>query len=339
MTKPALPRKTHVLVSSHIKETGHAAIASLAASAGVEVTLVEATSSLRQEALDRVDAAFFSRDIYTMPGRPASNEETRQFFRLLDACTQLKWLHIFSAGSDRPKFREFQARGVQITTSPGASGAAVATSALAGILALNKQLPWHYANQQARAWRAVPDALCPQPLDRQTAVLIGTGHIGAALATYLHALGLRTIGINRSGKAVAGFDVTLPQAQLDSALGQADWLILCCPLTDETRNLMDARRLAALPGQAHLVNVARGGIVDEAALLSALRERRLAGAYLDVFEREPLPAESEFWGLDNVIVTPHSAARIADFNERVFDGYMDNLQRWLTNRPLANVAA
>jgi len=339
MTKPGLPRNTHVLVSPLVGDAGQAAIAELAAGAGSGITLVPATSGLRQHELDRVDAAFFSRDIFSMPGRPPSNDGTRLFFRLLDACPRLKWLHIFSAGSDRAKYRELRARGISITASPDASGTAVATSVLAGILALNKRLQWHHANQLARTWRAMPDELCPAPLDRQTAVLIGTGHIGAALAKFLQSLGLRTIGVNRSGRAVPGFDETVPQAHLDGVVDKADWLVICCPLTDETRNLIDAGRLARLPREAHLVNVGRGGIVDEPALVRALREKRISGAYLDVFEREPLPPESEIWSLDNVMLTPHSAARIADFNDRVFAGFLDNLHRWITGRPLVNVAA
>jgi len=339
MTKQGLAKKTHILVSPHIKEVGQAAVAGLAAETGTEVVLVAATATLPQQELDNIDAAFFSRDIFSMPGRPPSNEETRLFFRLLDACSGLEWLHIFAAGSDRPKYREFQARGVSLTTSPDASGRPVATSALAGILALNKKFPWHHANQLARAWRAMPDDLNPLPLDRQTAVLIGTGHIGAELATYLQSLGMRTIGINRSGKAVPGFDETLPQEQLDAVLGKTDWLVICCPLTDATRKLIDAERLARLPRQAHLVNVGRGGIVDEPGLVQALRDKQIAGAYLDVFEREPLPAESELWSLDNVILTPHTAARIADFNERVFTCFLDNLERWLKGEPLDNLVA
>lgn len=339
MIKPLPASSFHVLVSPHIKETGGEAIADLAAGLGVEVTLVAASPELTEPALTNVDAAFFSRDIHSMPGRPRSNDATRLFFRLLDGCNGLQWLHIFSAGSDRPKYKELQARGVSITTSPDASGHAVATSALAGILALNKQLPWHYANQLARAWRAVPDERCPLPLDRQTAVLIGTGHIGAALAKSLQALGLRTIGVNRSGKAVAGFDETLPQSALDSVIGRADWLVICCPLTEETHNLISVARLASLPPTAHLINVGRGGIVDEQALLQALRDKRIGGACLDVFEREPLAPESGFWELDNVIVTPHSAARIADFDERAFACFLDNLQRWLSKQALRNVAA
>jgi phosphoglycerate dehydrogenase-like enzyme len=339
MTQQRPAKKTHILVSPHIKEVGQETIASLAGEAGAEVVLITATADLSQQDLDSVDAAFFSRDIFSMPGRPPSNEDTRLFFRLLDACSSLKWLHIFTAGSDRPKYREFQARGVTLTTSPGASGKPVATSALAGILALNKKFQWHHANQLARAWKAMPDDLSPLPLDRQTAVIIGTGHIGAELAAYLQALGLHTIGINRSGKDVAGFDETLPRELLDAVIDKADWLVICCPLTDETRNLIHAGRLAKMRRDAHLVNVGRGGIVDEASLIQALQNKQIAGAYLDVFEREPLPAESELWGLENVILTPHTAARISDFNDRVFACFLDNLKRWLTGSPLDNVVA
>lgn len=170
-------------------------------------------------------------------------------------------------------------------------------------------------------------------------MVVGTGNIGAALARSLQALDIHTIGVNRRGAAVSGFDETIPHGQLDSVIGKADWLVICCPLTEETRNLIDASRLACLPRTAHLVNVGRGGIVDENALIQLLREKRIAGAYLDVFETEPLPADSEIWTLENVMLTPHSAARVSDFNERVFTCFFDNLQRWLAGSPLVNIAA
>jgi len=339
MTKPGFLEQAHVLVSKHINETKHEIIAELADSLGIEIKLIVAEGGLTQQDLDAIDIAFFSRDVFIQPDGLSAKEDTRLFFRMLDACSHLKWLHIFSAGSDRPKYRELQDRGVVITTSQAASGAAVATSALAGILALNKRLPWHYENQRARRWRTVPDEFCPLALEGQTAVVVGTGNIGAALARSLQSLNLHTIGVNRRGVAVAGFDKTIPLGQLDGVIGKADWLVICCPLTDETRNLIDARRLACLPRTAHLVNVGRGGIVDESALIRWLREKRLSGAYLDVFDTEPLPPDSEIWALENVMLTPHSAARVSDFNERVFTCFFDNLQRWLVGSPLVNIAA
>jgi phosphoglycerate dehydrogenase-like enzyme len=332
------PLKTaHILVSPLVEETAGKSISILATEAGWEVNLVVVSPDLQPQTLDSIDVAFFSRDIFAVPTGPSShNAGARLFFHLLDQASHLKWLHIFSTGADRPVYREIQARGVYLTTSSGASREAVATTALAGLLALNKRLLWHLSNQRDLAWRAVPDDLCPAPLDRQTAVIIGTGHIGAELAKYLRALGIYTIGINRSGRRTANFDETWARDRLSACAGKADWLIICCPLTDETRNLVGADVLARLPSHANLINVGRGGIVDEQALVDALRAARIAGAYLDVFDHEPLSPQSELWRLDNVIVTPHSAARVSDFNERVFKCFIDNLRRWLAGQPLDN---
>ena len=123
---------------------------------------------------------------------------------------------------------------------------------------------------------------------------------------------------------------------MDQVLPQADWLILACPLTDTTRGLIDRHALALLPPGAHLINVARGEVVNEPDLIAALQSRQLAGAFLDVFAHEPLPAESPLWDLPNVIVTPHTAGHSDGHFERVAQAFVDNLVRWVAGQPLAN---
>jgi phosphoglycerate dehydrogenase-like enzyme len=170
-------------------------------------------------------------------------------------------------------------------------------------------------------------------------MVVGLGPIGREIARLLKALGLRVIGVRRSAEAVAPCDETLTYAQMRSALPRVDWLILACPLTDVTRGLVDEAALAALPRGARLLNVSRGAVVDEGALIRALESGRLAGAYLDVFTREPLEADSPLWTLPNVIVSPHSSSYSQGYGDRVGEIFLDNLARWRDGLPLRNVVA
>ncbi len=132
-------------------------------------------------------------------------------------------------------------------------------------------------------------------------------------------------------------DALLPTEHVDEILGEVDALVLCCPHTPETHHLLNAARLAALKPTAILINVARGAIVDEEAMIAALREGRLGGAALDVFAHEPLPPESPLWDLPNVLISPHSASTAANENEKIVELFRDNLRRYLEGRPLRNV--
>jgi len=144
-------------------------------------------------------------------------------------------------------------------------------------------------------------------------------------------------GVRRSGRQPGDHaDRVVPPSELDAILPQTDWLVLACPLTDDTRGLITAERLARLPRGARIANIARGEIVDEPALIAALQSGHLAGAYLDVFAQEPLPPESPLWDLPNVLVTPHNSAAAAGNEDRVFAVFLDNLGRFLQGAPLVN---
>jgi D-2-hydroxyacid dehydrogenase (NADP+) len=173
-----------------------------------------------------------------------------------------------------------------------------------------------------------------------TALIIGTGPIGQEIGRLCRAFGLRSVGMRRDANAPPppGFDAVAGFAALSDLLPQTDWLILACPLTETTHHLIDARALGLLPPGRHLVNVARGGVVVEDALLAALRSGHLAGAFLDVFGMEPLPADSPFWDLPNVIVSPHSAAASDGLPGRVAAIFVDNLRRWARGEALRNRA-
>ena len=279
------------------------------------------------------DIAFVSRDVTGLSTKHVVLPDTQLFYDALRHAPSLRWVHVHSAGADRPIFLELMARGVQVTNSAGANASVVVQTALAGLLALARRFPQLMAAQRSHAWAPLIGTGLPRDLAGQTAVVVGWGAIGQGLGAVLMALGLQVVVVRGSATPAAGCQATVTFEALPTVLPRADWLLLACPLSERTRGLVDAAALAAMPGGAHLVNVARGEVVDEPALVAALQSGRLAGAYLDVFAHEPLPADSRLWDLPNVIVTPHSAG-FSDANAaRVEQMFMNHLVRWLAQAP------
>lgn len=275
-----------------------------------------------------VDVAFISRDVTGLSTKHRVLEPLEAFYVTLRRSPKLAWVHVHSAGADRPIFGELKARGVRVTTSSGANAQVVAQTALAAILSLAREFPRLFDAQRARTWTPLIGGLLPRDLAGQTAVIVGWGPIGQTLAGYLRMLGLNVIAVRSAATPPADGVETYAFEDLARIAGRADWLVLACPLSDRTRGLVNARVLAAMAPHARLVNVARGEIVAEADLIEALRAKTLAGAYLDVFEHEPLDAESPLWTLPNAFVTPHSAGH-SDGNEaRVDRIFLDYLRQW-----------
>lgn len=288
----------------------------------------------------QADIAFVSRDVTGLSTKHAVLPATQQAYDTLLAAPGLRWVHIHSAGADRPAYQALLRRGVTVTTSSGANAPVVAQTAVLGVLALARHWPLLAAAQRERRWAPLIASGLPRDLQGQVAVVIGWGPVGQEIARLLLALGLRVMVVRRRPVAseVPGLSV-VGDDQLRAVLPGADWLLLACPLNERTRGWIGARELALLPAHCGFVNVARGEIVDETALVEALRSGRLAGAYLDVYAHEPLAADSPLWDLPNVIATPHSAG-FSDGNEqRVARMFLDNLQRWLRGDLLANVAS
>ena len=282
------------------------------------------------------DIAFVSRDVTGLSTKYSVMPETQHFYDGLLNATSLRWVQIHSAGVDRPVYLELRRRGLRLTSSSGANTSVVVQSALAGLLALARHFPQLMAAQRRKAWEPLLGARMPRDLAGQTALIVGWGLIGQGLAGLLRALGLRIVAVRSSALNAAPAEATVAFEQIGDLLPRADWLVLACPLTERTRGLIDAAALARLPPGARLINVARGEVVDEAALIEALRSGRLVGAFLDVFAQEPLPADSPLWELPGVLLTPHSAGH-SDGNEaRVGAIFLDNLARWQQGRPLLN---
>jgi phosphoglycerate dehydrogenase-like enzyme len=258
---------------------------------------------------------------------------------VLRAAPDLRWVQVFSAGTDAPHYQELLARGLLLTNAAGASAPAVAQTAVTGLLALARQFPRMMRQQRERRWESLYLGEEPRDVAGETALVLGTGPIGQEIGRLCRAFGLRTIGVRRDAHAgiPPGFDAVAGYAALPDLYPRTDWLVLACPLTEMTRGLIDARALALLPPRRHLVNVSRGGVVVEEDLLAALTGGHLAGAFLDVFAMEPLPAASPFWDLPNVIVSPHSAAASDGLPERVAAIFYDNLGRWVRRERLRNL--
>ncbi len=279
--------------------------------------------------LARIEVAFFSQDNFP--------DYSRQFFSAARKAPNLKWLHAFNVGVDHPIYTEMLERGVRITTSAGTTAQPIAQTALTGMLMLSRGFPHWLKAQREHRWDPVRLQQSPRDLPGQTVLVYGMGGIGAAFSRLAKTLGMHVIGVRRSPrKPDDPVNELHPPDQLDALLPRADWLMLACPLTTETRKLITAQRLALLPQGAHVLNIARGEVIDETAMIAALQSGHLAGAYLDVFEQEPLPAASPLWDLPNVIVTPHNSTNSRGNERRVFECFVRILEQWKNNAPLTN---
>ena len=326
-----LLRVTALLVSHRVNAAHGARLAATARdSVRAEVIALPADPAARLADVDcaRAEIAFFSGDVFP--------DHSRQFFSAVRKAPRLQWLHVFNVGVDHPIYTEMLERGVRLTTSSGSASVAIAQTAIMGLMALARGfLPWLTA-QRAGKWEQDRETL-PRDLQGQTAVVLGVGKIGSEFARLARALGLKVIGVRRGPRrADDPVDELHTPAALPGLLARCDWLVVTCPLTPETRGLVGVELIAKLPHGARIINVARGEIIDEPALIAALQSGRLAGACLDVFETEPLPPSSPLWDMPNVIVTPHNSSAAAGNDERVLEIFLDNLGRWHRGAPLVN---
>jgi glyoxylate/hydroxypyruvate reductase len=251
-------------------------------------------------------------------------------------CPRLRWVQGTSAGLGRFLERTGLARSdLVFTTAAGVHATPLAEFTLLALLYFAKDLPELAVWQAERRWQPHTSG----QLAGSRVLLVGLGGIGRKVAGLLAAAGVEVYGAGRPGHCydVPGVRRYLGSDQLDAVLPQVAALVLACPLTEQTRGLIGARQIGLLRRGAIVVNVSRGPVMDEEALAAALRSGRLGGAFLDVFEVEPLPASSPLWELPNVIISPHSAATSTAENTLITELFCDNLQRWLAGRPLRNV--
>ena len=323
----------NVLVSPRIQRDFSAA---LRAAAGVELhlSISDPDKPLSQQQLSDVDVALLSLDVIDQSTKLVSTPSLQIFSEQLRAAPRLQWLHVPTAGVDRPIFQDMLRRGVRVTNSSGANADAVAHTAIMGVMLLARGgLKWMRAQREHR-WAPLRGPDAPADLAGQTAVVIGYGPVGRSIAHVLEVLGLKVHKLRHSpqpGDAPRGIH---GYAHLRELAREAQWLLIACPLTEATRRMADARVLNAMPRGSFVVNVGRGGVLDEQALLEALASGQIAGAHLDVFEQEPLAPDSPFWDLPNVSISPHNAGATQQYGDRCVHMFLDNLGRWVRGEPL-----
>lgn len=325
---PALPETVGLLLSDAIARQEGARLIDLAGAAGIRVRCY--TPDLADP--DRIHAAFFSRDLYEGSTLRAPGPLSDAFFKVADAAPGLRWLHVCSSGLDLPQYAAALRRGVRVTSSLGSTAVPIAQTTLAAILALSRGFGHWLPAQARKQWAPLSGPDKPRETAAQRALVVGgAGAIGRELGRLLSAVGFKTTAVRRTPTPTPCYQETIDFSRLDDALPHCDWLVLAVPLTEETRGLVDARRLALLPRHAGIANVARGELVDEAALTRALRAGELAAAYLDVFAQEPLPAQSPLWDLPNVWITPHNSAASQGHEQRVVEIFMREYTSWLAS--------
>jgi glyoxylate/hydroxypyruvate reductase len=251
-------------------------------------------------------------------------------------CPRLRWIQGTSAGIGGLLDRTGLVKSSMVfTTAAGVHGAPLAEFALLGLLHFAKGMPRLARLQAARHWERHAMTL----LRGSRVLLVGLGGVGREVARVLAAVGVEVCGAGLPGRSyeVPGVSQYMPDGRISDELGSVDALILACPLTERTRHLVSGRELALLRPGSVVVNLSRGQVIDERALIEALAAGRLGGACLDVFETEPLPSDSPLWAMDNVIISPHSASTVADENRLLTDLFIDNIGRWLAGEPLRNV--
>ena len=253
---------------------------------------------------------------------------------------KLKWIHSTAAGVGQLMYPELRRSGIVLTNAGGVHAVPMSEHLLGTIIALARRFPdamryqaqSHWAQQEL--WDAKPR---PLELGGRVLLIVGFGATGRELARRIQPLGMRIWGITRSGRSDAQLaERILPAEELAHVLPQADFVVLAAPETPETRKMIGAKEFALMKREAYLINVARGTLVDQAALAEALRARTIAGAAIDVAEEEPLLPDSPLWKLDNIFITPHVSAVSERMWTRQMDLLMENLERWFDGRELIN---
>ena len=260
----------------------------------------------------------------------------------LAAAPTLHWIHAPTAAVHQFLFPELINSDVLLTNSREVHGPVVAEHVMALMFALAKKIPKAVRFQQKRVWGQEAmwtEGVHLQELANATLGLVGVGSIGRRVAQMASAMGMRVIAVREHVDKVTppGVEAVFPVVELDKLLNQSDYVVLAAPLTSATQGLINARALTVMKPSAYLINVGRGPQVDEAALAEALHERRIAGAALDVFEKEPLPSDSPLWGLDNLLITPHTAGLTDKLWDRHYELFSENLRRYLSAQTLQYV--
>jgi D-2-hydroxyacid dehydrogenase (NADP+) len=259
---------------------------------------------------------------------------------LIGAAKRLTFIQSISAGGDQFDEEQLRTHGIRLASAAGITAQAVAEHAMALMLALRRHLHTARDNQSRKHWRGMISHIPSREdqLGGKTLLIIGLGRIGTRLARLAKAFDMRVIGTKLDpSRGADNVDIVVGHDRLPDLMPAADIVVVTCPLTPETRNLINAAAIVAMKPSVHLVNVARGAIIDEAALIQALQAQRVGAAGLDVLREEPLPASSPLWTMPNVLITPHKAGETQRLEDGVIDLLMENLARqWRGETVLEN---
>jgi phosphoglycerate dehydrogenase-like enzyme len=279
---------------------------------GIELSIGTDAESLRADAA-RADAVLIA---------PRYGSILTELWREL---ANVRWINTLAAGVELLPFDLLQRSQVIVTNSRGLYADALGEFVLGAMWWFAKDVRRMLRNQDERRW----EPFTVQRMEGQTAGIIGHGGIGHAVARRAAALGLRVLTVRRRQERA--------EPTLDEVIAQSDYVVMCTPLTPRTWRLISRERIALMKETAVFINVGRGATVDEEALIDALRERRIRGAALDVFEHEPLPADSPLWALDDVLISPHTADHTADAHQHAMQFFVENLRRFRAGESLENV--
>jgi phosphoglycerate dehydrogenase-like enzyme len=299
---------------------------------GVESLAIDDQGLVRIDGGDRAppdaapDVAWLSVDLFLAPVRPA-------FFKMLFDAPALRWVQGFGAGMDLPEYAKLYAKGVRLTSSHG-HAVSIGEYVLAGVLDHFQHGPARREAQAGRIWQPI----FFREMMGTHWLIVGFGAIGQNVAARARAFGTKITAIRRDCSAHPSADLVAPLSELQSLLPQADVVVLSLPLNAATRHIVDAAFLNAMRAAAVFVNVGRGGLVDETALLAALDAGKPEHAILDVFETEPLPKESRFWSHPRVALTPHGASATRNLYPRGDALFVENLRRFIAGQPLLHEA-
>ncbi|MEW6243287.1 MAG: D-2-hydroxyacid dehydrogenase [Bacillota bacterium] len=253
--------------------------------------------------------------------------------RFLKAAKDLRWIQVTSAGVDRLLFPELVESDITLTNTRGMHARAIAEHVFAMILSFEKHIVKYVLSKEAARWEREQSRM----LWNKTMAVLGLGSIGSQVAKIARAFEMRVVGTVRTPRPIEYADRVYGPDEMSHFLPSADYVVICLPLTGETKGYIGRDELALMKPDALLVNIARGNVVEQEALLWALRSGQIRGACLDVFATEPLPSDSPLWQLQNVLITPHVAGVFEGYMEEAMEVFYENLRRYKNNEPLINV--
>lgn len=240
----------------------------------------------------------------------------------IDKCGSLKWIQVISAGLDRMPFPAIDRRGILVTNAKGIHAVPISEYVMGMLLSIVRRFPQFFTLQQNSDWDR---SIRIDEAEGKTVGILGAGAIGSAIAEKAKTFGMKTIGMNTSGRPAAHFDEMVPREQMDKVLAKSDFVVVIVPLTPETNRMIGERELRLMKQSAWLINIARGDVVEEDALVRALAEDWIGGAVLDVFSQEPLPSGHPLWQAKNCLLTPHVSGRSPKYMERAMAIFLQNL--------------